>query len=502
MNTAILCFPHQLFEKNPLFKDNRRIYLVEDSLFFGDASYPVKFHKKKLIFHRASMKYYEYFLLNQKYEVEYLEYQKKYGESKVNGSIPELFRKLKRDGIEAIFMLDSVDWALEKRIKTETEKSDVQLTIEDTPGFLNTNNMNKKYFIGKKSYQQTPFYIAQRKRLKILLEDGKAKGGKWTYDSENRKKIPKDLKIPKIPIIKRSEFLEEALKYVEEKFPKNPGVIGNFIFPITHEDAKFWLSRFLKERFKLFGPYEDALYVRESILFHSVLSPLLNSGLLTPKNVVDSSLDYAKENSIPINSLEGFIRQIIGWREFMRAIYVLKGVKQRNSNHWNHKYPMPKAFYDGSTGIFPVDNVIKRLFNEAYLHHIERLMILGNFMNLCEINPNAIYKWFMELFIDAYDWVMVPNVYGMSLNADGGLISTKPYISSSNYVLKMSNYTKGDWCDIWNGLYWRFIHKNQEKIKKNPRMSMMVNIMKRMDTDKLSSHLEIANKFLKELHNS
>ena len=186
----------------------------------------------------------------------------------------------------------------------------------------------------------------------------------------------------------------------------------------------------------------------------------------------------------------------------MRAIYVLKGVKQRNSNHWNHKYPMPKALYDASTGIYPVDNVIKRLFNDGYLHHIERLMILGNFMNLCEIDPKAIYKWFMELFIDAYDWVMVPNVYGMSLNADGGLITTKPYISSSNYVLKMSNYTKGDWCDIWNGLYWRFIHKNQEKIKKNPRMSMMVNIMKRMDTDKLSSHLEIANKFLKKLHDS
>ncbi|TFG17206.1 MAG: cryptochrome/photolyase family protein [Promethearchaeota archaeon] len=500
MNTAVVCFPHQLFEQNPLLKETKRIYLVEDSLFFGDAEYPVRFHKKKLMFHRASMKYYESFLINKNYEVEYLEYQLKYAKSNHNGSVPELFRKLKNDGIKAIFMLDPVDWALEKRIKKEKKKNDIQVTIEETPGFLNTNSINNQYFNGKKSYQQTPFYIAQRKRLKILLVDGNAKGGKWTYDTENRKKISKDLNIPRIPKIERSQFLEDALKYTEDKFPDNPGNLENFFFPVSHQSAKLWFSKFLKERFELFGPYEDALQEKESILFHSVLSPLLNSGLLTAKLVIDLSLDYAKKNNIPMNSLEGFIRQIIGWREFMRAIYVLEGVKQRNSNLWNHTHPMPKEFYDASTGIFPVDNVIKRLLNDAYLHHIERLMILGNFMNLCEIDPKAIYKWFMELFIDAYDWVMVPNVYGMSLNADGGLITTKPYISSSNYILKMSDYKKGDWCDVWNGLYWRFIHKHQEKIKKNPRMSMMVKIIKQMDSNKLSSHLEKANNFLKKLH--
>jgi len=501
MNEAVICFPHQLFEENPCFNDDRKIYLLEDSLFFGDGQYPAAFHKKKLIFHRASMKYYESYLLSKNYNVSYLEYQSEYAEDIKKSSISDLFNELRNEGIKKIYLPDPIDWAVEQRLKIESKKNDIQLYLEETPSFINNRMVNDKYFQKKKSYQQTPFYIAQRKRLDILAFNGKPKGGKWTFDTENRKKIPKDLKIPRILKIEESEFLKEAITYVEQKFPANPGSTKNFFFPITHEDAKFWFNRFLKDRFKLFGPYEDALKENESILFHSLLSPLINSGLLTPQFIVDSSLNFAKKNKIPMNSLEGFIRQIIGWREFMRAIYVIEGVKQRNSNYWNHKYPMPKAFYDGTTDIYPVDNVIERLLDEAYLHHIERLMILGNFMNLCEIEPKSIYQWFMELFIDAYDWVMVPNVYGMSLNADGGLITTKPYISSSNYVLKMSDYKKGDWCNIWNGLYWRFIHKHQVKIKKNPRMSMMVNIMKRMDKKNLNAHLKIANNYLKELHN-
>jgi len=502
MNEALICFPHQLFEENPCFKDERRIYLTEDSLFFGDAQFSASFHKKKLIFHRASMKYYESFLLDRKFEVKYLEYQLPYGQDIQNGSIPHLFQTLNKDGIVKIFLLDPVDWAIEKRMNLEARKYQIDLNIMETPAFINTKALIKKYFENKKSYQQTPFYITQRKRLDILLSNGKPKGGKWTYDTENRKKIPKELKIPQMPVIKESNFLKNAKIYIEQKFPENPGNSEHFFYPVTHKDAQLWFNRFLKDRFSLFGPYEDALKESESLLFHSLLSPLLNSGLLIPNFVIKSSLNFAKKNKIPMNSLEGFIRQIIGWREFMRSIYVLEGVKQRNSNYWDHRYPIPKAFYEGSTNIMPVDNLIKRLLNTAYLNHIERLMVLGNFMNLCEIEPKAIYKWFMELFIDAYDWVMVPNVYGMSLNADGGLITTKPYISSSNYILKMSDYTKSDWCQIWDGLYWRFIHKHQDEIKKNPRMSMMVNIMKRMDKDKLKLHLERANNYLKKIHNT
>ena len=205
------------------------------------------------------------------------------------------------------------------------------------------------------------------------------------------------------------------------------------------KQPKNWLNDFLKNRFFEFGDYEDAIVQKELILNHSLLSPMINSGLLTPSYVVNELNDYATKKNIPINSFEGIIRQIIGWREFIRGVYVSKGSIERTKNYWGFTKKMPDSFYTASTGIKPVDDSINKVNDNAYLHHIERLMVIGNFMFLCEINPDDVYKWFMELFIDSYDWVMVPNVYGMSQFADGGLMSTKPYISSSNYIMKMSD---------------------------------------------------------------
>jgi deoxyribodipyrimidine photolyase-like uncharacterized protein len=215
------------------------------------------------------------------------------------------------------------------------------------------------------------------------------------------------------------------------------------------------------------------------------------------QQVIDAALERA--DRVPLNSLEGFVRQIVGWREYMRGVYRLYGRRQRTRNFWNHRRPMPAAFYDGTTGIEPADTVIRRVLHHAYCHHIERLMILGNFMLLCEIDPTAIYQWFMELFIDAYDWVMVPNVFGMSQHADGGLITTKPYLSGSSYVLKMSNFRKGPWCTIWDALYWRFVDRHRDFFAANPRMSVMVAQCERMGT-RLDEHRRTAAQFLTRLH--
>ena len=203
-----------------------------------------------------------------------------------------------------------------------------------------------------------------------------------------------------------------------------------------------------------------------------------------------------------INSCEGFIRQIIGWREFIRGIYFCKGVEERTKNFWGFKRKISKSFYDGNTGIEPVDDTIKKINTTAYAHHIERLMIMGNFMLLCEFDPDEVYKWFMELFIDAYDWVMVPNVYGMSQFADGGLMSTKPYISGSNYILKMSNYKKGKWCTIWDSLFWNFIDKKREFFEKNPRMRILVRSFDKMDILKKTNYLKCAEDYLLSIDNS
>jgi deoxyribodipyrimidine photolyase-related protein len=502
MNQEItLIFPNQLFEKHPAIRQDRKIILIEDSLFFKDKKYPFNFHKKKLIFHRASMKAYKHNLDLKGNEVEYFEHINIEEQDNKTGSMQVIFDKLHESQVEKVHFTDPTDWAIEKRLELLSKKFGIALIQYDSPNFLCSREYIQAYFKNKKKYSQTSFYIAQRKRLKILLTQGKPRGGKWTYDTQNRKKIPKSVKIPKITEVKPNEYVKEAISYIEQRFSQNIGQIANFFYPVTHISAQKWYQQFLDERFKDFGPYEDAIKQSNPYLFHSIISPLINIGLLNPQKVVEQALSHAKENQIPLNSLEGFVRQIIGWREFLRAIYIREGVKQRTSNFWENTHPIPDTLYKATTGILPIDNTIKQLKKNAYAHHIERLMILGNFMNLCEIDPDDVYTWFMEMFIDAYDWVMVPNVYGMSLNADGGLITTKPYISSSNYILKMSDYKKGEWCDIWNGLYWRFINKHQDIIKKNPRMGMMVNVMNRMNKDKLKQHLEVAGDFFKKFHN-
>ena len=226
---------------------------------------------------------------------------------------------------------------------------------------------------------------------------------------------------------------------------------------------------------------------------------MLNIGLLTPLQVVNAALTYAQRDDVePISlaSLEGFIRQIIGWREFMRATYDDLGPTMRRSNHWQHKHCLPNSFYQGSTGIDPIDDVVTRVLDTGYCHHIERLMVIGGFMFLCEIHPDDIYRWFMSLFVDAYDWVMVPNVYAMSQHADGGLITTKPYFSGSAYLRKMGYDTKGEWSDLWDALYWRWIWRQRSKLSKNPRWAMMCRLAEKMDADKMDRHLQLAEDYL------
>jgi deoxyribodipyrimidine photolyase-related protein len=242
--------------------------------------------------------------------------------------------------------------------------------------------------------------------------------------------------------------------------------------------------------------YEDAIVAKENILHHSVLTPMLNTGLLTPQQVLDAVLKHAEAYGTPLNSVEGFVRQVIGWREFIRIVYEREGSKQRSTNYWKFKRKIPAGFWTGTTGIAPIDITIRKVLATGYCHHIERLMVLGNFMLLCEFDPDEVYKWFMELFIDAYDWVMVPNVYGMTQFADGGLMTTKPYISGSNYLMKMSDYEKGDWQQVWDGLFWRFMHVHRDFFLKNPRLGMLVGTFDKMSEEKRNNHLATAEKYL------
>ncbi len=487
-----LIFPHQLFKQHPLLDKGTPIYLVEEYLFFKQYA----FHKMKIAFHRASMKSFEAHLIEEGHDVFYIDSQSELAD------IRTLIPHFKDLGVGELYYVDPVDDWLQKRILEGSRTVGIETVSYDSPMFLNTKKELSVFFKPeKKKYHQTSFYTQERKKRKILVdEDQNPVGGKWTFDNENRKKYPRNKLPPPVQFPDLDQHYEEALAYVGKYFSSNPGELAQKpLYPINYGSTELWFERFLSTRFFGFGDYEDAIVADASILNHSVLTPMLNVGLISPNDIVQSSLTYARENDVPINSTEGFIRQIIGWREFMRGVYVSKGREERLKNFWGFDRKIPISFYDGTTGIEPIDQTIKKVLKTGYCHHIERLMVLGNFMLLCEFDPDAVYQWFMELFIDAYDWVMVPNVYGMSQFADGGLMSTKPYISGSNYLMKMGDYEKGDWQVTWDGLFWRFMHLHRDFFTQNPRMGMLVKMFDKMPEEKRKGHLTAANDFLDNL---
>jgi deoxyribodipyrimidine photolyase-related protein len=491
VNKIGIIFPHQLFEETILLSKCDTIYLTEEWLYFKQ----YKFHKQKIVFHRASMKFYESYLLSQNKNVIYVDAQDELSD------VRKLLPYLKTKGIAALEYIDTTDDWLEQRITRIAQQYNIALTKNDTPLFLNTSADLSAYFADKKRMFQTDFYKWQRTKRNILLDDKlQPVGGKWTYDDENRLKYPKAKTPPPVKLVQQNTFYEEAVSYTEKHFPANHGKINAaFIYPNSFTESKEWLADFFKTRFAEFGAYEDAIVANEKILHHSVLTPMLNVGLITPTYIINEALNYASKNKIALNSVEGFIRQIIGWREFIRAVYELKGREERTKNYWKFTKKIPHSFWNGTTGIEPLDCTIKKVLETGYCHHIERLMVLGNFMLLCEFNPNEVYRWFMELFIDAYDWVMVPNIYGMSQFADGGLMATKPYISGSNYLIKMSDYKKSDWQSIWDGLFWRFMHTRRNFFLQNPRLGMLVNSFDKMPEERQQAHLRNANEFLNSL---
>lgn len=491
MQEVAIVFPHQLFKDNLFFQLDIPIYLVEEYLFFNQYN----FHKQKLLFHRASMKYYEIFLQLKEKKTVYVNAQEK------ENDVRFLIEKLHIQGITTIHIYEVVDNWLQKRIVETCKKFCIKVSIYPTPLFINSTPENESYYQQKQKLFQTDFYVYQRKKLGILIDDKqKPIAGKWSFDAENRLKYPANKIPPTIQFPTLNKFVEEAIEYVYEKYDSNIGVINkNFVYPTTHKEAAIWLQQFVTQRLQEFGAYEDAMVQTQTILHHSVLTPMLNVGLLTPMQIVNEVVQAYTKQNFAIASVEGFIRQVIGWREFIRAVYELKGTQERTTNYWKFTRKIPANFYNGTTGIEPVDVVIKRVLQTGYCHHIERLMVLGNFMLLCEFHPNQVYTWFMELFIDAYDWVMVPNVYGMSQFADGGIMATKPYISGSNYILKMSDYKKGKWCDIWDGLFWRFMHVHRDFFLQNPRLGMLVRTFDKMPEEKRNKHLKTAEDYLKSL---
>jgi len=485
MNHATLVYPHQLFLESPALDKKHIIFLIEEPLMLRE--FPI--HAQKLIFHRLSMVHYKNQLEDNGYKVRYLKI----------GSIKEtedVFKLLAQENISHLHILDTTDFWLEKRIEIYAKKYSFETIRYESPLFLlSKEDATTRYFESKKHMAR--FYKKMRIDNKILMDGNEPIGGKWSFDEDNRKKLPKAHIPPSdMALLEKNKQIEEAIDWVQQLEGFEIYGKAEPWLPYTHHASEVWLEAFIRERFTHFGTYEDALSVEHTLLYHSGISALLNVGLLTPNQVLTAVLQHSE--NIPINSLEGFVRQIIGWREFMRASYEVDGVNMRTKNFFQHSRQLPDYFWSGETGIDPVDVAIKKTLRYGYVHHIDRLMVLGNVMLLSEINPKDVYRWFMAMYVDAYDWVMVPNVYGMSQFSDGGSFATKPYIAGSNYIKKMSNFKKGQWEQIMTGLYWNFIHRNKEVFIKNHRMSMMPRLWDKMSAEKQSEHLAHAKTFIEK----
>ncbi len=392
-------------------------------------------------------------------------------------------------------------------------KLEVPLEIVPTAQFLLPRADFQKWAGGQKRLLMEMHYRRMRKHFGWLVdEQGNPEGGRWNYDPENRETFAswKRAGAPHAgpPQEKPDAVTQEVIVLVQQEFSEHPGEAARFWLPVDRAGALRWLGHFIRERLSRFGAFEDMMAEDETFLFHSVLTPALNLGLLTPRECVEAALAAYEKGAAPLNSVEGFVRQIIGWREFINGVYWHRGPEYQELNALDARRPLPAWFYTAETPLNCLHHVLRQTLDLGWNHHIQRLMVLGNFLLLAGVRPQEALRWFNEMFVDAFDWVMAANVIGMSQHADGGYMATKPYISGSGYIRKMSNYCRGCRFDPdektgpnacpFNYLYWNFIDQHAARFAKNPRMSALVaGWLKRSDDDREAVR-KSSRKFLAE----
>ncbi|MCU0393331.1 MAG: cryptochrome/photolyase family protein [Thermoflexibacter sp.] len=382
----------------------------------------------------------------------------------------------------------------------------------DSEHFLTTRLEMKHFFAGKKTYLMESFYRYMRKKHQLLMENGEPIGGKWNFDSENRKKFDRKIPVPNPPIFENE--VEEIYQTIQKMNVKTIGNIDldNFEWAVTRQQGLVLLDFFLKNCLKYFGTYQDAMDTHFPYLFHSRLSFVMNVKLLSPLEVVRASLDYWQEHDSEINiaQIEGFLRQIIGWREYMRGAYWANMPQFAQLNFFEHQNSLPDFYWTGKTKMNCLSHAINQSLNHAYAHHIQRLMITGSFASLAGVHPDWVDEWYLGIYIDAIEWVEITNTRGMSQFADGGLVATKPYVGSANYIHKMTNYCTqchynkdlkyGEKACPFNSMYWHFYDRNKSKLEKNPRIGMMYNLLNNMDSKELDKILKQAEIYLSAIN--
>ncbi|MES2971685.1 MAG: cryptochrome/photolyase family protein [Patescibacteria group bacterium] len=476
MKSALILYPHQLYPAHDLPKVET-VVLVEEPLLFGmDRIRPVKMHKQKLILHRASMRRYaEEVLWPAGYKTEYLDLD-------VFMSSEDVLERVSK--VEQLYVIDPTDELLTKQIlEARRKRTDLpNLTFLSNPNFYLKEQEIRQYFSERHKHPFEEFYQWQRERFNVLIgEDYKPVGGKWSYEDDKPRKLPADAVLPSFGVFGDNKYVADAVDWVNQHYPDNPGS-DEFIWPTNHAEARAWLDDFVTNRLDDYATYLNTIDERSPWLYHSLLASSLNIGLLSPQEIVQAALDRHKKKEVPLASLESFIRQVLGWREFTRGEYLHKTASLRAQNVFNSHRKLTSAWYNGTTGLPPLDDVIKKLQRHGYAHQHEQRVIAGNLMLLCEIQPEQMMRWFTELSLDTYDWTLVPNVYGMNMFTSGTSDNIPP-VATSQDILEVSNYQHGDWSDIWDGLFWRFIEKHHALLAKNPHMRSTVARLSSLDAD-------------------
>jgi deoxyribodipyrimidine photolyase-related protein len=467
-----------------------------------------KYHKKRLTFLIVAMRHFRDELIAAGREVYYYELKPR----NYRDSISAIRHFVQTTGIAELRVMQPSEYHTKIWIESLEEKLGIRVSFQPNELFLTDRDEFATWARPLKSPLMENFYRRMRVRHRVLMQGDKPVGGAWNFDKMNRKSPPGTLLIPPILSFPPDEITQKVMLEVNRRFANHPGSTDGFDYPVKRADAEKALQNFLKHRLPAFGDYEDAMLTTHPLLYHSRLSAVINNGLLEPLACIRGAEKQLEKKLAPLNAVEGFIRQILGWREYMYGIYWAFMPDYRNRNSRGDKIPLPDFFWTGKSDMNCLHHTIGSVVEHAYSHHIQRLMVICNFATLAGLSPQAVNDWFLEMYVDSHDWVVTPNVVGMGMNADGGTCATKPYVSSGAYINRMSDYCGScrynvadrvgpDACPF-NYLYWTFLETHRKTLAKNPRIGMVLKNLDRFDEAELKQMRQQRTVLLKVLQPS
>ena len=506
VNDLVLVLGDQLNEKFSSLegadKSKDRVLMVE---VMQEATY-VRHHKKKIAFVFSAMRHFAKRLRDEGWQVDYVYLDDPLNTGTFSG---EIKRHVTVHKPKRVVVTEPGEWRVKQAMKSWEHDLGIPLIMLEDNRFISTHQEFRNWAHGRKQLRMEYFYRDMRRKTGLLMDGDKPVGGKWNYDQENRKPASGDLFMPSVKRFKPDAITLNVLQLVETRFGDHFGDLKPFWFAVTREQAEEVLDHFLAEALSGFGDYQDAMLVGEPFLYHSLLSIYINAGLVDPLDVCKRVEQAYKDGNAPLNAVEGYIRQIIGWREYVRGIYWLKMPEYSSANFFGNTRSLPGFYWTGKTDMACLSAAITQTKEEAYAHHIQRLMITGNFALLAGIDPQEVHEWYLAVYADAYEWVELPNTLGMSQFADAGLLGSKPYAASGNYINKMSDYCQkcrykvkektGDDACPFNALYWDFLVRNEEKLKENHRLGQVYRTWHKMAEEKQIAYRRSADRFLSTL---